>query len=140
MRQGHTPYGYRIENGKAVVFEKEAEKVKALFNNYLEGMAIVTAANEAGIEGMTHSMIGRVLRNSHYLGDDYYPAIIDQELFDIAEEERQKRAGDLGRIREYRPKEPEKVIHRYKLGLIQKSFDDPFEQASYVYSLIEREE
>ena len=35
---------------------------------------------------------------SKYLGDDYYPAIIDKETFDKAEEIRMERAKALGRV------------------------------------------
>ena len=31
---GHTPYGYRIEDGKAVVDEKLSEQVKELYSGY----------------------------------------------------------------------------------------------------------
>lgn len=137
---GHTPYGYRIVDGRAVIDEEKAEKLRALYGNYLDGMSLVPAAEKAGITGMQHSSIGRLLRNRHYLGDDFYPAIIDQELFDIAGEERMKRAGELGRIREYGEQEEKKVLHRYRAGIAEKRFEDPFRQAAYAYSLIETEE
>ena len=47
---GHTPYGYRIENGCAVINEDEAAKIRNLYENYLAGMAQSKAAIEAGIE------------------------------------------------------------------------------------------
>ena len=37
---GHTPYGYKIENGKAVIDETAAEKLRKLFDNYLNGMSL----------------------------------------------------------------------------------------------------
>lgn len=30
---GHTPYGYRIENGCAVIHEEEAAKIRKLYEN-----------------------------------------------------------------------------------------------------------
>ena len=137
---GHTPYGYRIEGGRAVIDEDKAGRLRALFDNYLDGMSLIPAAEKAGINGMQHSSIGRLLRNKHYLGDEFYPPIIDQELFDIAEEERKKRAGDLGRIREYTDSEAKIFTQRYKAGCAERKFDDPFKQAAYAYSLIETEE
>jgi len=135
---GHTPYGYRIENGKAVIDELAAVKIKALFQSYLSGDSLATAANKAGI-GAFHAAIGKMLRNPHYLGDDYYPAIINQDIFDTAETERLKRAEKLGRV--YGPKEKHEVIYptsfRIKEGAEQ--FEDPFQQAEYAYSLIESE-
>ncbi len=88
---------------------------------------------------MFYGSAGRMLRNTHYLGDDYYPAIIDQELFDKAEEERQSRANQLGRVRELKVKEiPSAPLH-FTMGKQKKVFYDPFEQAEYAYSLIESE-
>jgi len=55
------------------------------------------AGEQAGIE-KTHSVMGRILKNVLYLGNDIYPAIIDKETFDKAEEVRNKRAKDLRRI------------------------------------------
>lgn len=80
-----------------------------------------------------------MLRNTHYLGDDYYPAIIDQELFDKAEKERQSRASQLGRVRELKGKEMPAVPLCITMGRQTKVFYDPFEQAEYAYSLIESE-
>lgn len=137
---GHTPYGYRIECGKAVIDEERAEKLRMLFNNYLDGMSLIPAAEKAGITGMQHSSIGRLLRNKHYLGDEFYPAIIDQELFDIAEEERIKRAGKLGRIRSFEETGAGQQWQNYRIGSVEKRFEDPFKQAAYAYSLIETEE
>ena len=81
---GHTPYGYRIESGCAVINEEEAAKIRSLYENYIAGMAQSKAAIEAGIETY-HSSAKRLMQNRHYLGDDFYPAIIDQETFDKAE-------------------------------------------------------
>jgi len=33
----HTPYGYRIENGKAIIDEEASEQVKTLFQSYQAG-------------------------------------------------------------------------------------------------------
>ena len=41
-------------------------------------MALAKAAAAAGIETY-HGTAKRLMENRHYLGDDFYPAIIDQE-------------------------------------------------------------
>ena len=46
---GHTPLGYRIENGTAVIDEEAAAKVRQLYKNYLGGLSLTNAAKEAGI-------------------------------------------------------------------------------------------
>ena len=69
----HTPFGYIIEDGKAVIDETKAEKVKRLFHEYMECGSMRAAAKKAGID-KTHSMIGRFLKNKVYVGTEYYPA------------------------------------------------------------------
>ena len=135
---GHTPFGYRIENGKAVINNEAAEQIKTLYQSYLSGDSLDTAAKKAGIKSF-HAGIGRVLRNACYLGNEYYPAIIDQDTFAAAQEERIKRAEKLGRIRE--PKEETKVVFptAFYINEATQQFDDPFQQAKYAYSLIESE-
>ena len=134
----HIPYGYRIEDGKAVVDEIQAEQVRTFFKEYISGKALKVAAETVGLK-IFHGSAGRMLRNTHYLGDDYYPAIIDQELFDKAEEERQSRAGQLGRVRELTAKEVPPAPQHFTMGRQTKVFYDPYEQAEYDYSLIESE-
>lgn len=134
----HIPYGYRIEDGKAVVDESQAEQVRAFFNEYISGKALMVAAETVGLK-LFHGSAGRMLRNTHYLGDDYYPAIIDRELFDKAEEQRQARAGQLGRVRELAPATSPAVPLHFTIGKQKKVCYDPFEQAEYAYSLIESE-
>ena len=94
---GHTPFGYRIENGKAVIEEQAAERIKALFQFYLTGDSLATAAKKADINTF-HAGIGRMLQNRRYLSDAYYPAIIDQDTFSAVEAERIRRAEKLGQI------------------------------------------
>jgi len=135
---GHTPYGYRIENGIAVVDERQAQQVKGLFEEYLSGLALKNAAEKVGLK-LFHGSVGRVLRNAKYLGDDYYPAIIDRAIFDKARAERLKRAKALGRV--YEKVEPikfESSIH-FTIPKVQEKYTNPFQQAEYAYSLIECE-
>jgi hypothetical protein len=134
----HIPYGYRIVDGKAVVDEVQAEQVRSFFEEYISGKALKVAAENVGLK-IFHGSAGRMLRNTRYLGDDYYPAIIDQELFDRAEEERQSRANQLGRVRELQGKEMPAVPLHFTMGRQTKVIYDPYEQAEYAYSLIESE-
>ena len=136
---GHTPYGYRIENGKAIIDEQAAEQIKTLFQSYLTGDSLATAAKKAAIKSF-HAGVGRMLQNMRYLGDEYYPAIIDPDTFAAAEAERIRRAEKLGRIRE--PEVKREVVYPSTFRIIEgtERFDDPFQQAEYAYSLIESEE
>lgn len=84
---GHTPYGYRIENGMAVIDEAAAAQVRKLYKNYLSGLSLVNAAKEAGLD-LLHSGAKRMMRNKHYLGDSFYDEIADK-IFKLREQ-RQK--------------------------------------------------
>ena len=75
--QGHTPFGYRIENGRAVVNDKEAEQLRQIISGYLSGLSYINAAKEVGLD-MGHTSVKNLLQHKRYLGDDFYPAIIDQ--------------------------------------------------------------
>lgn len=135
----YIPYGYKIRNGAAVIDEKEAEQIRTLFSEYLSGLSLTTAAEKVGIK-MYHAGVKRLLQNRRYLGDDYYPAIIDRETFDKAEGERVKRAEALGRIKELKKPEKPKYLTRFYAETPEQKYSDPFRQAEYAYSLIEREE
>ena len=72
---GHTPFGYRIENGIAIIDKPAAAKLRLLYKNYLSGMSLSKAAAEAGIPTY-HGTAKRLMETVHYLGDSFYPAII----------------------------------------------------------------
>ncbi len=135
---GHTPYGYRIESGKAVIDNEATDRIRTLFNSYLSGDSLDTAAKKAGIKSF-HAGIGRILQTARYLGDEYYPAIIEPDTYMAVQAERIKRAEKLGRIRE--PKEEKKVVFpsSFRMNEGTQQYDDPFQQAEYAYSLIESE-
>lgn len=133
---GHTPYGYRIENAVAVIHEDEAEIIRALFEGYIDGLGLIAAAKQAGLQTY-HGTIGRILSNRHYLGDDYYPAIVEQDIFMAAEIEREKRKVKLGRMDKSKKEVETLVPMKFYLKRQVQKFDDPFQQATYVYSQIE---
>ena len=135
---GHTPFGYKIENGSAVVDKAAAGQIRQIFQFYLEGDSLATAAKKAGVISF-HGGISRMLKNKHYLGDEYYPAIIDRETFNRAEQERMRRAAALGRIKEPAVQEGILIPTVFHTKPMEQTFDDPFLQAEYAYSLIESE-
>ena len=140
MGRGHTPFGYRIENGCAVVNADEAEQIRKVYAGYLSGQGYIEAARRAGLT-MTHSVVKRMLLNRHYRGDDFYLEIIDQKTFDAAEAERQKRLEIMGRFDGQKLlKEDRKIYSRFSLGTIAETHEDSYTQAAYIYSLIESEE
>ena len=135
----YVPYGYTITDGVVTVDERAADQVSDFFEKYISGLSLAVAGEQAGIE-KTHSSMGHILKNVNYLGNDVYPAIIDKEIFDKAEEVRSKRAKDLGRIAELAAFSAPPPIERFKVRKSEgKLPDDPVARAEYLYSLIESE-
>lgn len=136
---GHTPYGYKIENGAAFIDEEKANRIQAFFKEYLSGLSLSAAAKKSGINAY-HGTAGNMLRNKKYLGDGFYPAIVDKKTFKQAEIERQKRARKLGRVYESKEQEKPEQDFDFTIGSIDEDYEDPFTQAEYVYGLIRRKE
>lgn len=135
---GHTPLGYMIQGGRAVINEKSTDQVRALFQGYLSGLSLAEAAKEAGIKRY-HSSLARMLTNKRYLGDDFYPPIIDDSTFDAVQAERVRRAQLLGRmVDQVKTKSSVRPL-RFTISSIDTQYKDPFRQAEYAYSLIESE-
>ena len=134
----HTPYGYKIQDGKAVLDLVEAAQLKELFKLYLSGLSMNAASEKSGIK-CYHATVAKMLTNKTYLGDDYYPQIIGEDIFKQAGVEKLRRAKKLGRVRENIPKEEMIKEYKFMLDKVEPLYDDPFKQAEYVYSLIESE-
>lgn len=134
----HIPYGYKIVDGKAVVDEEQAKSVRKLFDGYISGLGLKPAAVNAGLE-INHGSAGNMLRNNHYLGNEYYPAIIDEATYYKAEEIRISKAVSLGRVRKLMPSQKPVAETNFTIGIAKKKLKNPFAQAEYVYSLIKSE-
>ena len=126
-------YGYKIINGKAVIDEQEAGVIVNIFNGYVSGLSMKAAAENAGVS-MQHSTVKRILMQDIYIGTDYYPAIISQETFAKANGRRLHRANMHGCEKRYTAL----PIHKaFELAAAETHFNDPVQQAEYMYSLIE---
>lgn len=82
------PYGYYVRDGETLADGDKKEIVHQLFDLYLSGLSIEKAAKMVGIP---RGIAGRILENPIYLGDEMYPAMIDEETFHLAQEERRRR-------------------------------------------------
>lgn len=132
------PLGYKIEKGKAVIDEVQAEQIKIIYSKYISGLSYIEAAKAAGVM-IRHTGVRNILMNKRYLGDDYYPAIIDQETFDRAEAERISRQTKTGKLFIDTQTKETALATKFYMPRLEKKFEDPFKQAEYIYSLIEVE-
>lgn len=130
-------YGYDIIDGKAVINELEAETLKSIIDNYLNGMSMKESAKAAGIE-IDHSRVKQLVRSKRYRGDDFYPQIITQEMADAFEQERLKREKSYKGVRKRKQVEA-KVMENFKMNKPEQQNKNPIKQFEYLYSLLESE-
>lgn len=130
----HIPYGYEISDGKIFIAEKDADKVRLIFQNYVSGMSLTESAKSAG-HPITHSMVKRLLQRKCYLGDGFYPQIVDVELFGNVNAEINRRAEQQHNTDRKRRKKP--VIHTDFMMSDEHEPQENFtKQAEFLYSLI----
>lgn len=95
-------YGYRKEQFRYYVQPEEAQIVRRIFEEYLRGDTLLTIAKKLTAEQVPYfgdrcvwskNAVSRVLENSHYIGDEEYPAIIDKASYDQAMKIRMSKSG-----------------------------------------------
>ena len=131
------PYGYRIENGLAVVEENEARVLQQAYESYLAGDSLQAIANKLGIQRKPSGM-SNLLADPRYLGTDFYPSLINRELFEQVQKVRLERKQQHSRP--LLPVKPIKVCADFEMEPIMRRLDDPYAQAQYVYTLIKEKE
>jgi len=134
----HIPFGYTIQNGRAVINEEEAVKIKKLFKVYLSGLSLSEAAQKAGIKRY-HTSVARMLSDKRYVEDKFYSLIISKDTFEKAQLERRRRDETLGRIYEHKGNEKKCLNFKFHASMPDNLYEEPFQQAEYAYSLIKSE-
>jgi site-specific DNA recombinase len=117
-RQGrylsNAPFGYRLVDRQLVPHPTEAEVVRRIFREYLEGRGITRITRDLRADGvktrkgalLSLSRVGAILSRRIYTGaavvgdevvrDDAHEAIIDRDTFDAAQRLRASRSKELG--------------------------------------------
>lgn len=131
----HTPYGYDIVGGAAVINEEQAANLRKLCENYLSGMSFVQAAKDVGLD-MKHSGVKRLMQNPRYLGDDFYPAILTAEIAQAVEAERLRRDALYKGTRYTKEAVTTVIPTRFSMKRTAPKYQDPIKQAEYAYSQI----
>ena len=74
-------FGYGYKDGKLIVVESEAEIVKNIFTDYINGKILKEIADELTIKGIdffngkccwNKNMVFRIIENKKYIGEDGY--------------------------------------------------------------------
>ena len=131
----HTPYGYNIVGGAAVINEEQAANLRKMCENYLSGMSFVQASKEVGLE-MKHSGVKRLMQNPRYLGDDFYPAILTAEIAQAVEADRLRRDALYKGTRYTKEAVTTVIPTRFAMKRTAPKYQDPIKQAEYAYSQI----
>ncbi|SHJ73965.1 Recombinase [Hathewaya proteolytica DSM 3090] len=106
MMQRHIPLGYKIVDGKVIFDEEKVAVIKKIFEDYHKGSSLHAIAKELTATGVlnannkpnwNHGSVGKILENIKYLGDEFYPQIIDKETFESVQKRRKKKEQALGR-------------------------------------------
>jgi site-specific DNA recombinase len=109
MMQRHMPHGYKIEDGKVIFDDEKAAVIKKIFEEYHKGSSLHAIAKELTNVGFlnannkpnwNHGSVGKILQNIKYVGDDFYPQMIDKEIFESVQKRRKKKEEELGRIQQ----------------------------------------
>lgn len=104
--QRHMPIGYKMIDGKIEIETDKANIVKKIFTDYLNGNSLLSIAKTLMEKDVltannkvnwTHCSVGKILENAKYIGDEYYPQIIDKNTFEAVQERRKKISNQLGR-------------------------------------------
>lgn len=100
MKNRRFPYGYEMQNGVIIISAKEADTVKQIFREYLNGdnlKIIAERLTEKQVEflpgeyGWNKNRIKRMIEDKRYIGDNSYPAIVDEDVFKRANAEKNNR-------------------------------------------------
>ncbi len=116
--QWHMPIGYKVIDGRITVYEGHRKIVEEIFRDYDSGISTLKIAEGLKARGVcnahdravwSHASIGRILENHNYLGTEYYPQIIDRELFNRVQERREQVRVERGRGC-HRPGRDERIL------------------------------
>lgn len=92
--------------------------MEEIFHDYDNGISTLRIAKDLKTRGIcnahdrvawTHASIGKVLENHNYLGTEYYPQLIDKELFDRVQKRREQVRIEKGRG-SHRPDRDERIL------------------------------
>jgi len=104
--QRHIPFGYQIIDGKAEIMPETAKVVRTVFQEYLTGISTCKIAKNLTEQGVlnashklswNHGSVGKLLENRKYTGDEFYPPLIDTEIFEQVQCRREEQVKKLGR-------------------------------------------
>ncbi len=93
MKNRRFPYGYEMQKGEIQICKAEKNILAEIFNSYINGNNLKEIADNLTIRkieylpdecGWNKSRIKRIIEDRRYLGDERYPQLIQEEIFNKA--------------------------------------------------------
>lgn len=114
MTNRKIPFGYRMEQGKAVIHPTESEIVSTIFRQYTAGASYLDIVATLKAQPVLYdaerlwskSMVARILGDRRYTGEDGFPALLDEETFQRAARKRATKQTPIQRT------EAQKILRR----------------------------
>ena len=96
-----TVYGYRFEEGILQADKEQSRFVQEIFNVYNSGISVSRLKDH--IEGLEINRVklNDMLSDKRYLGNETFPQIIDQELFEAVQQRKKERRKAIGKEQPY---------------------------------------
>ena len=93
MKIRSLPFGYRIRDGKICMDERDSTTVRIIFEGYIQNASYQKLADTLERQGVPYTpekhwnknIVARILKDRHYIGDEEYPSIIPETVFQRAE-------------------------------------------------------
>lgn len=104
------PFGYKIIDGTVTITPEKADLIRKMFNDYIAGVSLLQMAkyltrqgipNANGKPSWNHGSIGKILSNCKYIGNDFYPAIVTEKVFNTVKACREEKNTQLNRNTNY---------------------------------------
>ena len=86
----YIPYGYKVEDGRAVIDPEEKERLMRFFTLFLEHHPLCECVRESGVERSDQGA-KQLFSKRQYLGTDFYPPMITHDLFNRLQHELRRR-------------------------------------------------
>lgn len=125
-------FGYFMENGKLVIQNEEAQKLRTLYDAYMEESSLEKAGKKANLP-FAHPTIKRYLSDDSYLEYGGFPPIIHQDLFHAVQEKLKKKK----RKPRKKSKAPAYVLPRFHMKKDGDTKETGFARAEMLYERIE---
>ena len=132
------PYGYQMVDGQMRPEPEEAQKLRKLYEYYVQGYSLKNCLAMAGVDrsvGWLRSVFDRTI----YLGDERYPQLISREMWENAAREAGRRGTNAVGVKKKKlrqhpvPVETEFLLDRTGVKAWP---EDPAELAALLYRCI----